>query len=60
MPKEGATVQLTKNNIALYRKLIRDYELKTLSYENGMILIDDEPVNQYTFAQDSESKVQKP
>ena len=52
MPKEGATVQLTKNNIALYRKLIRDYEQKTLSYENGMIMIDDEPVNEYTFAQD--------
>ena len=52
MPKEGTTVQLTKNNIALYRKLIRDYEQKTLSYENGMILIDGEPVNEYTFAQD--------
>ena len=52
MPKEGVTVQLTKNNIALYRKLIRDYEQKTLSYENGMILIDGEPVNEYTFAQD--------
>ena len=52
MPKEGVTVQLTKNNIALYRKLIRDYEQKTLFYENGMILIDGEPVNEYTFAQD--------
>ena len=52
MPKEGVTVQLTKNNISLYRKLIRDYEQKTLSYENGMILIDGEPVNEYTFAQD--------
>ncbi|MCH2655738.1 MAG: signal peptidase I, partial [Flavobacteriales bacterium] len=52
MPKEGVTVQLTKNNIALYRKLIRDYEQKTLSYENGIILIDGEPVNEYTFAQD--------
>jgi len=52
MPKEGVTVQLTKNNIALYRKLIRDYEQKTLSYKNGMILIDGEPVNEYTFAQD--------
>ena len=52
MPKKGVTIQLTKNNIALYRKLIRDYEQKTLSYESGMILIDGEPVNEYTFAQD--------
>ena len=52
MPKEGVTVQLTKNNIALYRKLVRDYEQKTLSYENSMIMIDDEPVNEYTFTQD--------
>ena len=52
IPKEGVTVQLTKNNIALYRKLVRDYEQKTLSYENGMIMIDNEPVNEYTFTQD--------
>ena len=32
--------------------MIRDYEQKTLSYESGMILIDGEPVNEYTFAQD--------
>ena len=52
MPKKGATVKLTKNNIALYRKLIRDYEQKTLSYENGMILIGGVPVDEFTFAQD--------
>lgn len=52
MPKQGFTVSLTKENIALYRKLIRDYEKRTLTYEDNSILIDGEPTDQYTFLQD--------
>ena len=52
MPKKGVTVSLTKDNIALYRKLIRDYEKRTLTYEDNSILIDGEPTDQYTFLQD--------
>ncbi len=52
MPKQGVTVPLTKDNIALYRKLIRDYEKRTLTYENNAILIDGKPSDQYTFSQD--------
>ena len=52
VPKQGVTVSLAKNNIALYRKLIRDYENRTLTYENNTILIDGEPTDQYTFSQD--------
>ena len=52
MPKQGITVSLTKDNIALYRKLIRDYEKRTLTYEDNSILIDGEPTDQYTFLQD--------
>jgi len=43
---------LTKDNIALYRKLIRDYENRTLSYKDNAILIDGELTDQYTFSQD--------
>ena len=52
MPKQGVTVPLTLDNVALYRKLIRDYENRTLSYEDNAILIDGEPTDQYTFSQD--------
>ena len=50
MPKKGVTVTLSKDNIALYRKLIRDYENRTLSYKDNAILIDGEPTDQYTFS----------
>ena len=52
MPKQGVTVSLSKDNIALYRKLIRDYEKRTLTYEDNSILIDGEPTDEYTFLQD--------
>ena len=52
MPKKGVTVSLSKKNIPLYRKLIRDYENRTLSYEDNTILIDGKPTDQYTFSQD--------
>ena len=52
IPKQGITVSLAKNNIAIYRKLIRDYENRTLTYENNTILIDGKPTDQYTFSQD--------
>ena len=52
MPKKGVTISLSKNNIALYRKLIRDYENRTLTYENNTISIDGEATDQYTFSQD--------
>jgi signal peptidase I len=52
MPKQGDTVTLSKDNIALYRKLLRDYEKRKLTYENNAILINGEPTDQYTFSQD--------
>ena len=52
MPEQGVSVSLSKDNIALYRKLIRDYENRSLSYEDNAILIDGEPTDQYTFSQD--------
>ena len=52
IPKQGVTITLSKDNIALYRKLIRDYENRTLTYENNTISIDGEATDLYTFSQD--------
>jgi signal peptidase I len=52
MPKQGMNINLNKDNIAMYRKLIRDYENRTLTYDDNKILINGEPTDQYTFSQD--------
>ena len=52
IPKAGATVTITPNNIELYRRVITAYEGHTLSIQNGRILIDGQQTTSYTFAQD--------
>ena len=52
IPKEGATVTLTTENIALYRRIISVYEGNKLSQEGGAFVINGEKTNQYTFKQD--------
>jgi signal peptidase I len=49
IPKEGATVQLTPQNIAIYRRVIRNYEGNTLEEQNGKILINGKEATSYTF-----------
>ncbi len=49
IPKKGATVQLTKDNIDTYRRLITVYENHSLDETNGRFLIDGKPTNAYTF-----------
>lgn len=52
MPRKGATVSLHAGNIALYRRIIKNYEGHKLEENNGKILIDGQETAQYTFAQD--------
>ena len=52
IPKKGATVEITSQNIALYKKLIRDYEQNDISIRGGDIFINGSPASSYTFKQD--------
>jgi signal peptidase I len=52
LPKAGATVQLNPQNIALYRRVIRNYELNKLDEKDGKIFINDKEATSYTFKMD--------
>jgi signal peptidase I len=52
LPRRGATVQLTPQNIALYRRIIRNYEGNTLQENGSQFLINGKPATLYTFKQD--------
>ncbi len=52
IPKRGTTVDLNLKTLPLYKKIIRDYELNTISVSGNQISINDEVANSYTFKQD--------
>jgi signal peptidase I len=52
IPAKGATVQLSENNIALYRRIIDVYENNDLESKGNKILINGEEATSYTFKQD--------
>ena len=52
IPKKGVTIDLTKENLPLYHRIIETYEGHTLAVEGDQILIDNQPATQYTFAMD--------
>lgn len=52
MPKAGATVRLSPENIALYRKIIDVYEGNDLIEKDGKIFINGTEATSYTFKQD--------
>lgn len=52
VPKKGATVTLTPENIAFYRRIIAVYEHNTLEEKDGQFVINGKPTNQYTFNMD--------
>ncbi|MCD6012403.1 MAG: lepB [Flavipsychrobacter sp.] len=49
IPKKGVTVALTPQNIALYRRIIRNYELNTLDEQDGKFIINGKEATSYTF-----------
>jgi len=49
IPSKGATVELTMENLPLYRRIIEQYEGNSLEVENGEIFINGEKAPSYTF-----------
>jgi signal peptidase I len=52
IPKKGATVQLTPQNIALYKTIITEYEGHTLDAKQFPFIIDGKASTTYTFKMD--------
>ena len=52
IPKKGITVPLNLKTLPLYKKIIREYELNTVSVAGNQIKINDQVANSYTFKQD--------
>lgn len=52
IPKRGATLMLTLDNLPIYERPIRVYEGNKLEVKNGKIFINDKPTNKYTFKLD--------
>ncbi|MEL6389923.1 MAG: signal peptidase I [Bacteroidota bacterium] len=52
IPQKGATTPINKSTIALYKKLITDYEHNTLEERDGQFFINGELTEEYTFKQD--------
>ena len=52
IPRKGATVRLTEENLPLYRRIIEVYEGNTLEERDGLIYINGQPAEEYTFAMD--------
>ena len=52
IPKQGATVELNKETLPLYKRIIREYERNDLTFVNDDIYINGKKTNTYTFKQD--------
>ena len=52
IPKAGDKINLTINELPLYKKIIRDYENNSIEVVDDNIYINNEVSNEYTFKQD--------
>jgi len=52
IPKKGATIKLSVENIPMYKKAISDYEQNTLEVKDSIIYINGKPATDYTFKMD--------
>ena len=52
IPQKGMTVEISPENIALYDKIIHNYEGHDLQVKDGKVLIDGQVATKYTFAMD--------
>ncbi len=52
MPERGATVKIDAKTIALYKKIIRDYEYNDVKVDGDTVYINGEVADSYTFKQD--------
>jgi signal peptidase I len=51
MPSAGTTIPLTLQNLPLYRRIIEGYEGNSVKVQGDQIIINGEPVQEYTFKQ---------
>ena len=49
VPSAGVTVSLTPQNIAIYRRIIRNYEGNSLDEQNGKFIVNGKETTSYTF-----------
>lgn len=49
IPKKGETIKINSENIALYRKVIGEYEQNNLEERDGKIIVNGKAVDTYTF-----------
>ena len=52
IPKRGATIELTPENLAIYRRCIKNYEHNELEEKDGAIYINGKKATTYTFQYD--------
>ena len=52
IPQEGTTVKINPENIALYDRVIRAYELNDMKIKDGKIFINGKETDEYTFKMD--------
>ncbi|MDR1344328.1 MAG: signal peptidase I, partial [Tannerellaceae bacterium] len=52
IPAKGATITLTEQNLALYRRCIHNYENNTLEEKDGKVYINGLETTSYTFRYD--------
>ena len=52
IPKAGTTIELTKETLPFYRRIIGVYENNELQVKGGQIIINGSPATSYTFKQD--------
>ena len=52
IPKKGDKIDLSIDNLPLYKKIIKDYEFNDIVISNGRIILNNNEQNSYTFKQD--------
>ena len=52
IPKKGDQIDLSLDNLPLYKKIIKDYEFNDIEISNGKIIINNKEQDSYTFKQD--------
>ena len=52
IPKKGDQIDLSLDNLPLYKKIIKDYEFNDIEISNGRIIINNKEQDSYTFKQD--------
>ena len=52
IPQEGQTVKINTENIALYDRVIKAYELNDMKIKDGKIFINGKETDEYTFKMD--------